>query len=498
MQVSRINQLRKAQDEVDQYLRHSTAHVESYIDALIDLVVEAFVTSPKPVTHPQYRAEMVEVQRCATYLFERLAHYLFVTDRVDDVYQCLHNPLVLSYGIAMALINPHEDRFVAMGRKAVSLGGILTANYARSSDIGDPQAYRAKRDMPPLDIIKGVLVNQFKNDWAIEFDAPQNLRHGQLTCVLWGHVADSEPEWAIRFMLEHEDQLSVLLEGCFHPYQDARRFLTALLRTTLTAKPFIELQRQCPEYFDALLAGSFLPEHIETTLVKYQKFKLSEMPFLEIMSQPHLSQYFLECVKRGTLTHDRLTDLRKAGTLYGLQTDIAVEALKSPGAKKQLAFVRPYYSFIRDPQLTAQQILEKTKDFTGVNQHFDVLDGLLNQPGKRLADSPAALENHTAFILSATRFDAAFYQQVLVTSKILEVCLMKLSDKSRDDNEGLMDFLTEVIKDKKHRQVVARLSYDQVNVLKKVIPELDIALVRAIKWEDPVIKAELLEDALGL
>jgi hypothetical protein len=498
MQVSRINQLRKAQEDTELYLKNSPENVEPYIDALIDLVVETFSTSPKPVSHPQYVAEMVEVQRCATYLFERLSHYLYVTDRVGDVYQCLQNPLVLSYGIAVALSKPDEDRYVAMGRKAVSLGGILTSSYARSGDIGDPQAYRASRSIPPLDIIKGALVNQFKNEWAIEHDATDNLRYGQFICVMWGHVADVEPEWAIRFMLEHEERLSELMNNCFHPYKDERKFLSALLRTTLTAKPFIELQRQCPAYFDELQVGSFLPEHIEYTLVKYPQFKLSEFPFIETIFELHLSSYFLQCVTRGTLSDDRLADLRKAWTKYDLKGDIAVEALKSVSIKQHLAFVKPYYTFIQDPLLTPQQILDNSKEFTKVNQHFGVLDELLNKPGKCLVDSPAALENHMAYVLSATPVDKAFCQKMLVTPKILEVCLLKLAANNRGENEVLIDFMTDVLKDKKQRQTVAKLSHDMVKLLQKVIPDLDIALVRAIKWEDPVIKAELLEDALGL
>jgi hypothetical protein len=498
MVVSRINQLRKAQEETELYLKNSTDHVVPYIDALIDLVVEVYSTPPKPALHPQYVAERVEVQRCATYLFDRLAHYLFFSGRVDDVYQCLQNPLVLSYGIARALSEPTDAKFVEMGRKAVSLGGILSANYAQRGDIGDPQAYRARREMPPLDIIKGALVNQFKNEWAIEHDADQNIRYGQFTCILLGHVMDAEPDWAIRFMLEHEDRIKEMLDHCYHPYQAEPKFLSSVFRATLTAKPFVELQKQCPEYFDALLACNFMPSHIESTLVDHPEFKLSEMPFIETLHEMHLEHFFLACVKQGALSHDRLADLRKAWTQYGLEGDIAVEAMKSKSVQQKLAFVKPYYAFIKDPRLTPQQIIDKCEEFNDVHEHFEVLDELLNKPGKRLADSPAALENHLAFILSARDVDAKFYKQVHVTPKILEVCLRKLSGQNRCDAGGLSTFLTTVVKDKKQRQTVAKLSHNMVHVLQQVLPKLDIAALRAIKWEDPAIKAELLEDALGL
>lgn len=498
MVVSRINQLRKAQEDTELYLRNSTDHVVPYIDALIDLVVDVYSTSPKPVSHPQYVPERVEAQRCATYLFDRLAHYLFFKGKVEDVYQCLQNPLVLSYGIARALSEPTDSKFVDMGRKAVSLGGILSAKYAQNADIGDPQAYRARREMPPLDIIKGTLVNQFKNEWAIEHDADQHIRYGQFTCILLGHALDIEPDWAIRFMLEHEDRLKEMLDHCYHPYQAEPKFLSSVFRATLTAKPFVELQRQCPEYFDALNACNFLPAHIESTLVDHPEFKLSEMPFIETIFEMHLDNFFVACVKQGALSHDRLADLRKAWTQYGLEGDIAVEALKSKTTQQKLAFVKPYYKFIKDPLLSPQQILEKSDEFKDVHEHFEVLDGLLNKPGKRLADSPASLENHTAFLLSARPVDRKFCDGLVVTPKILEVCLRKLNSQDRDNQGVLRNLLRDVIKDKNQRQIVAKLSHDMVHVLQHVLPNLDIAHLRAIKWEDPAIKAEFLEDALGL
>jgi hypothetical protein len=500
MTISRINQLRKAQEETEGYLRNSTAHVVPYINKLIDLVVEVFST-PKPASHPQYTAEMVEVQRCATYLFEALSHYLFSSDRVEEVYPCLQNPLLLSYGIATALNKAGEAESVAMGRKAVSMGGILSSKYALNSDIGDPQAYRAKKKMPPLDIIQGALINQFKNEWAIEHDAKENIRHGLFTCIMLGHVADAEPEWAIRFMLEHEEQLTDLLQHCHHPYENGRKFLSAVLRTTLTAKPFLELQKQRPEYFEALQEGGFLPEHIETTLTKYTKytqFKLSEFPFIETLSELHLSSFFINCLLKGTLTHDRLADLRKAWKQYGMVGDIAVEVLKSQVIKDKLAFTESYYAFIKDPSLTPEQILKKSKEHKDVHEYFDVVDGILNKPGERLSDLPVALENHTAFLLTARPVDSTFCKKVVVTPKILEVCLRTLSDWDRERNGALLQFLNQILKDKKHRPALAQLSYEMFHVLKQVIRNVDMNLLRAIKWEDPSIKGELLEDAMGL
>jgi hypothetical protein len=497
MQVSRINQLRKARHDLEHKLQWDMANAAPWIDKLIDEVVEISHKYPLPASHPQSMAEMFEAQACAKYLFESNAYYLFNEGRVEDVYQCLNNPLVLSYGIAASFNHPTEDRYVAMGRKAIAMGGILTSHYTRnSSGLSDTQAWRAERVMPPLDIVKGTLVNQFLHEWAIEHDAHEFYRYSEFTSAIMGYVADEDPEWAIRFTLEHEDRFRDMFSGAHRPYDDHIKLMTSILSSSLTAKPFTELHRQNPEYFESLQYGSFLPQHIQSNLVHYPVFRLSEMPFIESVTEFHLGIFFLECAVKGVLTQDRLDDLSQTWTQYGFKGDMVTEVMKSKSTKNYLEFMKPYYAFINNEALTAEAILT-CEGHSHINEHFDVLDALVKKPGKRLADSPVAQANHIAYLLAHTTVNTELCKTVMVTGTILEVCLRRIK-KERNEDQNLLDYVNKALKNKQHHPEVAKLSYELVEIARQALPEISDELLRKINWQDRSIKAELLDDALGL
>ena len=496
---SRINQLRHAHQELDHKLQWRPQDLAGPADLLIDLLID-MSQNPLPATSPQYRVEMHQMQISGTYLLGVLYRYLVMENKLKEIYQCVQNPLELSNCIASAFCYPDDEFCLSMASEALELGGILSSKFASNSyELSNPQSYRVGKAFPPADIIKGTLSNRLENEWAIEHTAKDTFRYCEHTALLLAMVADEDPEWAIRFLLEHEERLIEL----FDPLPDLKndpiaKMLQAVFRGTLSSKPFVELHRQRPEYFDLLVKTRFLEDHIQNTLPNSPEFKLSEIPVTEAVFDLNMSYWFLKCVINGSLTSERKADMGKAWNQYGLKGDIAVEVMKSKISKKMLAFVKPYYEFIKNPELSAQAIIEIRGEYHDINPHFEALDAFLNKSGKRLADCPVSMENHTAYLLASIEVDPEFCQKTMVTAKTLEVSLLKLHTEGRNKTEALLDFVRQAVMQKQHRPEVAKLSNDFYLMLREFLPKLDVELLRSIRWEDSVTKAGLLEDAMGL
>lgn len=499
MIVSRINQLKKAQVDLDHMLKWRPEDLSGPANTLIDLLIE-ISQSPLPATNPQYRAELHQMVLSGSYLLGILSRYLVKENKLKVIYQCVQNPVELSNCIALAFAYPEDEHCLAVAGEALSLGGILASSYSNNSyEMRIPQSYRMGRKFPPLGILKGTLSNRLENEWAIEHTANDSYAYSEHTAVLLAMIADEDPVWAIRFMLEHEERLIEMFDSHSNGMDDpAYNMLKAVLRGTLTAKPFVELHRQRPEYFDLLVSSRFLTEHIQSTLLDSPAFQLSEMPVTEAVFDLNLSYWYLKCVLNGSLTPERQSDMSKAWAQYGLKGDIAVEVMKSKVSKKMLAFVKPYYDFIKNPDLPSQAIFELGGRYQEITEHFEALDAFLNKPGKRLADLPVLKENHDAYLLATIDVDTERCQQMMVTAKTIETSLLKLKDQDRRQSDELLDFVRKAVTQKEHHPEVAKLSNDFYLLLREMLPKLDVALLRKIKWKDPETRAGLLEDAMGL
>jgi hypothetical protein len=499
MMISRINQLRQAHQDLEHKLQWRPEELAAPANVLIELLID-MSKSPVPVSSAQYRAELHQMQLSGTYLLGVLHRFLVMENKLKEIYQCVQNPLELSNCIASAFCYPDDEFCLSMASEALDLGGILSSKFASNSyELSNPQSYRVGKAFPPVEIIKGTLSNRLENEWAIEHNAKDSFRYCEHTALLLAMVADEDPEWAIRFLLEHEEHLIELFDPLPNINNDPiAKILQAVFRGTLTAKPFAELHRQRPEYFDLLVNARFLEEHIQKTLPNSPGFKLSEIPVTEAVFDLNMSYWFLKCVINGSLTPERKADMGKAWNQYGLKGDIAVEVMKSKISKKMLAFVKPYYEFIRTPELSAESIMKSSGDYRDINEHFEALDAFLNKPGKRLADDPIAMENHAAYLLASTNVDVEHCRKTQVTVKTLEVSLLQLQAQDRHKSDALLDFVRLAVMNKQDHPEVAKLSNDFYLLLRTLLPKLDVELLRTIKWKDGVTKAGLLEDALGL
>lgn len=506
MTLSRLATLKKTKDFLAHGLKHHFKDLEDRAVSMINLIMEVSQGSPLPPTNKQYLPEMFFAQMYARDLIQDLPLLLMKEGRFEDMYRITNDPSALggciAWGMNTAYDSPLYDDLKALLKKSLELGGVLSSNFAvNMSSLRDPRQARGSYNLPPVDQVKMLVTNQLKNEWAIEPEAPNSHRYGEYMAFLIAYICDNDPQWGLRFLLENEDRLSEIIDPNFYgPKSPHLKSIAGCIPATLTAKLLSELNRVVPEFYDELMGTRFIDSLLINAVEKSPEFKVSDLPAHENLLKPFLTSVFSQCAGSNTLTQDRLEDLNQAWDKVAQKGALARESFKSENFKYLNSVMSEYNALIRTPDLTAEKLIEQSREFPGVGSHWLFLDALRNKPGSRITDDPQVHANHLAFRLVSSTTDLEFIENLPVKAITLGVIALELKGLGSDENEdqALLKLLRTAFENKEHHAEVAKLSKQAVESAMDAMPDFDKKQLRKINWMDRSIKASMLEEDLGM
>lgn len=502
---SRLAQMKHAKIELEHGLKHNFPNLEERAKRMIDLLNDVNYHNPLPPTNKQYMAETFYAQHYARLLLKDLPLYLLRNGQVEDIYNMVKDPYALSTSITWALrCHPDSDIYPELQqllRVSLELGGVISSTFpADMNDLNNPRHARENFNFPSMDMVKRLLVNQLQNEWSVEPSADNSHRYSQFLSFLIAYVGDEDPEWAVRFMLEHDERVQEIFEvNLFDVQMPEIRGIAGCIHSAHTSKILVELNRQRPELFEALMDTRFMGMCLEQSVWEHPGFKLADIPLHESTDKKRLIEMFITCAGRNALSEERRQDLNAVWSKLGLPGSLEKEALKSKRAYSILENSKSYNEFLRREELSPATILAHKQEHSMIGDQFTILDALINKPGKRIADSPETLSRHVAFVIVSSDPSDEYLNNAPIAVATIGAALLMLKEQSESKkSDGLVKLVKTAFADKKHHPELCKISKFLLDIARKEIPGLKEASLRKINWQDRSIKAHMVTEDLGL
>lgn len=500
MTEHRLTRLKQAKKKLQNTLDFDHENMEGPAKELFDLLKEVTMFNPLPATDKQHRLERYVAETYARDMLDMMSLHLHYEGYLEDIYGMIQDPAALSNSILKGMTaDPNGEWYkdnLELMQAALKLGGIIAGKSLKSMDyIFSPHEYKSGYVFSDTGAVKKLIQNHMENEWALEIEEHEQRNYQAFLGLLVATVGDVDPQWAVRFVLEHDVRLQSLFK--IGPYSVERtdlRPLIGCIALSGTPKMLVELNRQRPDLYEAFMLENFKDVLLDRKLKMFPEFRLSDFPIHESLSEQKLIKLFISCGQSDSLTAPRLEDLNAAWSRFGFTGQLLHEAMESEAFQPLADKISAYHTFLMTEDLTAEQVMASKNKFNGVGKNFTLLDTLVN----KLDGVPPSVQysgNHYAYLLASHGMKDQILESMPIKGITLGTAILVHEQNRRDE---LLKVIREAFADENHYPEVAKLPKALLDKAMKLIPKFDQSILRQINWVDSSIKAKLISDDMGL
>lgn len=473
---------------------------------LCDLVLDMLKNKPLPVDSKQYGAERYRALNAAHFLLADRVYYLHEAGKLRDIYQLVGDPVSLERGVAFAFFDFRDENTDSICHLSLDLGGLAPSEYF------DPASYFSSEQLMTLSPYaqKKILTNELESNWARPADTLKSYNYMRSICNLIGVVAESDAALAIRILLDNYKQVHELSPWNMNNASGRRNadstagldLMLAVSESLISGKFFHALGSINPQLYQEVLLNKQFLNDISDKFCTNSDYGLRHFSAHPSFNEEFLSDLFVRAVQEGAISKDKALDIQECWAKNGGKVSFESIMVKHPSVM----------SCAKRFKVILKRVIA---DMKGAGFHKEVYEDEFNAgmfythdlcapAGEKLCDQPELLNALNVLTVEfkgkLSRDDLAGMQPTaeLLDSIIRELHRYSPANSPHDRYDAIRNKAKDIIIDLPKHDFISRLRRNQLDILLKHVPELDMEQVRKVDWKDPMIKANLLDDALGL